>query len=299
MTKYLWGIDLGGTKIEGVILEADSFECRLRKRIPTERDKGYGHIVARVAELIGLMEAESGILRPERIGLGTPGVTDPDTGLIKNANTVCLIDQPLVQDISTALSTRVDAANDANCFALAEAQLGAAKGFDVVFGVILGTGVGGGVVVHNKVLGGRHGIAGEWGHNVLDPNGKGCYCGKKGCVETVLSGPSLERAYFELTGDLLFLPQIEERAREGDSRAFDFLVENGKKLGQALSVVVNILDPDAVVLGGGVGNSNLLYEWGRKSLDQWIFSNRGFEGALLRPELGDSAGVYGAAMLTA
>lgn len=293
----LWGIDLGGTKIEGVVLEPGRDEPICRLRIPTEADRGYDHIVDRIGQLIELIEAESGLRRPPVIGIGTPGTVDPATRLMKNCNTTVLNGTPLPDDVQTRLGCEVRLANDANCFALAEARVGAGRGAEVVFGVIMGTGVGGGVVVGGRVLNGSQGIAGEWGHNVLEPGGRACYCGKSGCVETVLSGPSLERFYGEQTGTNRRLPEIMERL--GEDPAADMTLERlCSKFGEALAVVVNILDPDVIVLGGGVGNIEQLHTQGRASLERFIF-NPSPRAELRAPLLGDSAGVFGAAMLTA
>jgi predicted NBD/HSP70 family sugar kinase len=292
-----WGIDLGGTKIEAAVLPWEGSEPIARKRIATEAAGGYDHILDRITLLIRDLQLETGLPAPEKIGIGTPGVTDTESGLLKNSNTVCLIGKPLRDDLSARLSAHVELANDANCFALAEATLGAAKGYATTFGVILGTGVGGGLVVDGKVLNGRHGIAGEWGHNVLEPEGPPCYCGKRGCVETVISGTFLTRWYAERSDTPRTLAEVIERARVGEDSVavatMDHLIES---FGKALSVVVNIFDPHAIVLGGGVGNVDELYTRGFDSLSRWVF-NDGFRGALLRPTLGDSAGVFGAAML--
>jgi predicted NBD/HSP70 family sugar kinase len=292
-----WGIDLGGTKIEGVILPEGSVEPVARLRVPTEAHLGYDHILSQVAKVVDELQVKSGLERPNSIGIGTPGVTDPDTGLLKNANTTCLIGQPVQRALSERLGCEALLANDANCFALAEATLGCAKGYPTVFGVIMGTGVGGGLVVNSQVLNGRHGIAGEWGHNLLEVNGLPCYCGKTGCVETVLSGPFLTRWYESRSGRSLPLKEIVELARSGQDEVavatLDRLIDY---VGRALSVVVNIFDPHAIVLGGGVGNIDELYTRGLESLSTQVF-NEGFHGALLKPTLGDSAGVFGAAML--
>lgn len=288
-----WGIDLGGTKIEGAIIPSGAAPvCRLR--IDTESEGGYRHILSRIALIVDMMAKESGLPRPSCLGLGMPGTSDPATGLVKNANTVCLIGQPLLADLSSLLKLEVLGANDANCFALAEATLGAAKGYPVVFGVILGTGVGGGIVVRQSVLAGHHGIAGEWGHNILVPDGDRCYCGKHGCVETVISGPALERWYALRSGKKMKLRDIAVSEEPDAIATIDRLCDY---FGQALTPVVNTLDPDAIVIGGGVGNIDALYTKGRESLERWMFNDK-FQAALLRPELGDSAGVFGAAMLT-
>ena len=293
----LWGIDLGGTKIEGVVLpDAQSDQPICRVRIPTEAEHGYAHIVERVCLMVAMLESES-----ERkcsiLGLGGPGTPDPQTGLMKGCNTTCLNDRPLPTDLKSALDREVLVANDANCFSLAEADLGAAKGATNVFGVILGTGVGGGIVINGRVVSGAQGIAGEWGHNVLEPNGAPCYCGKKGCVETVLSGPALERYYHGLTGIKRRLPMIIEAARNGEPEAQATLDRLTDKFGEAISVVVDVLDPEVIVVGGGVGNIDELYKDGVESLRNWVFNPR-LDTKVVRPKLGDSAGVFGAAHLT-
>lgn len=298
LVQPLWGIDLGGTKIEGVILTSiDPLVVACRIRIPTEADKGYEHIVRRLSELVERMERESGNSRPMRIGIGTPGTVDPPTGLMKNCNTTCLNGSPLPADVARALGTEVHIANDANCFALAEATMGAGKGFPTVFGVILGTGVGGGIVFDGKVLEGAQGIAGEWGHNLLEPDGDPCYCGKRGCVETVLSGPAVERFYAAVSNEKRPMAEIAERSRTGNDDAAKMTIDRlCVKFGQAMAQVINVLDPHAVILGGGVGNVNELYVRGREELEKSVFNNR-LSTKLLRPSLGDSAGVFGAALL--
>lgn len=294
----LFGIDLGGTKIEGAVIDSDRPERPLcRPRLPTEGDRGYERIVGQVSRLVGEMERASGLKRPGIVGIGTPGAIDPDTQALKNSNTTCLNGRPLQRDLSAALGAEARLANDANCFALAEATLGAARGRRVVFGVILGTGVGGGVVVDGRALHGRHGIAGEWGHNPLRGEDAPCYCGRRGCVETVFSGPALERFYAGLTGRKLRLPEIADRAKAGEAEARATLARLRDKFGEAIAAVVNILDPDAIVIGGGVGNLDLLYaEETREAVRRHVF-NPELRTEFLRPALGDSAGVFGAAML--
>ena len=295
----LFGLDLGGTKIEGAIIDPERPDRALhRLRLPTESHLGYDHIVGQISEVIRRLEAESGQARPGVIGIGTPGATNPDTGLLRNSNTTCLNGRPLEADLCRALGVEVRLGNDANCFALAEATLGAARGRRVVMGLILGTGVGGGVVVDGHVLPGRHGIAGEWGHNPLSGESTACYCGRKGCIETVIAGPSLERHYRELTGMSLRLPAIAEKAKEGDAPARATLERLRRKFGEAIAAVINILDPDAIVIGGGVGNLELLYtQETRDAILSFVFNSE-LRTELLRPTLGDSAGVFGAAMLS-
>jgi N-acetylglucosamine kinase len=295
----LWGIDLGGTKIEGVILDPAEPEKALhRLRLPTEASQGYDHILGQISRVIMQLEETSGLKRPARIGIGTPGVTVPTTGLLKNSNTLCLNGKPLAIDLSRILETEVLLANDANCCALAEAILGAGRSYKTVFGIILGTGVGGGIVVDDQILTGPHGIAGEWGHNPLRGEEAPCYCGRKGCVEGVVSGPALERYYAERSGTSLHLPEIVSLARGGAPLALDTLERLRDKFAEALAAVINILDPDAIVVGGGVGNLDLLYEEAtREAILIHLFNDR-FDTPLLRPLLGDSAGVFGAALLT-
>jgi len=298
--RHLWGIDLGGTKIEGAILDTEHPGQALhRLRLPTESAQGYAHILAQIGKLVAQLEEASGQQRPERIGIGTPGVTVPSTGLLKNSNTLCLNSTPLATDLEKLLATSVILANDANCCALAEATLGAAQGYRTVFGIILGTGVGGGIVVDGKILTGPHGICGEWGHNPLQGEETPCYCGHKGCLETVCAGPALERYFSNRGGSSLRLPEIVRLATEGDLLAAETLERLRLKFAEALGAVINILDPDAIVIGGGVGNLDLLYSpMTREAVLKHLFNDR-FETPLLRPKLGDSAGVFGAALLTA
>lgn len=276
-------------------MPADSDTPLFRRRIDTEADQGYEHIVKRIGLLVREIEELSGLKRPGRIGVGTPGAEEPSTGLMKNCNTTCLNGQPLPADMAAELDVEVAVANDANCLALAEATLGAAKGAETVFGVIMGTGVGGGVVVNGRVLNGAQGIAGEWGHNVLIPDGELCYCGKRGCVEMVISGPRLQKFYASLSGQHLTLKQIAESVHVDPAAkaTIDRLIDY---FGQAISVVINILDPHMIVLGGGVGNIAALYTEGAKSAERHVFNTR-MHTRIVKPVLGDSAGVFGAAML--
>ncbi len=297
--EIVFGIDLGGTKIEGVVLRyrASSeapFEILARERIPTEASEGYEHIVERCVSLCQEIEKRSGS-KAKSFGFGTPGVLDPQTSTMKNCNTTCLNDNTLKKDLYQKLGRPVQLANDANCFALAEARLGAGRGANCVFGVILGTGVGGGIVLQGRVHEGLQGIGGEWGHNVLDPSGPNCYCGKSGCVETLLAGPSLEKWWEEKTGKSQKLADIFSNTAAGELEEFRGRICT--LFGQAISVVINILDPDKIVLGGGVSNLDFLYDEGREAAKHFVFNNR-LETAIVKNELGDSAGVFGAAMLT-
>jgi fructokinase len=303
MSQPLWGIDLGGTKIEGVILpDLHNPAPILRTRIDTERHKGYDHIVQQIGRLVAMMKASSG-LTPQRIGFGTPGVLDPVTQTMKNCNSTALNGQPLRKDLENLLQVPVALANDANCFALAETHWGVVKqqapDAKVVFGIIMGTGVGGGIVINGQVWNGRHGIAGEWGHNFLDESGGNCYCGKSGCVEKILSGPGLQHYYESITGKQLSLKEIATRAAQNeDVAAIQTMERLYHFFGKAVSAVINILDPDVIVVGGGVGNIDALYSKGVVAIRQFIFNNR-VDVPVLKPSLGDSAGVFGAAALVA
>ncbi|WP_323954842.1 ROK family protein [Aeromonas hydrophila] len=291
-----WGIDLGGTKCECVVLEGD--EVLLRHRIPTERAGGYDHMIGQIAKLVAECADKIG-QRPTLIGMGTPGARDPQTGLMKNCNTTELNGKPFKEDLERRLGVPVLIANDANCFALAETHLGAVRQHHpsarVVFGIIVGTGVGSGIVINGRILNGHHGIAGEWGHNVLSPDGPECYCGKRGCVETFISGPALEAWYEAKAKRHLSLAKIA--AATAHDHVAKLTIDRLHLLfGQALANVVNILDPDVIVIGGGVGNVQSLYSVGRETILPFLFNPR-FATPIIAPALGDSAGVFGAALL--
>ena len=299
----LWGIDLGGTKIEGVVLKtADEPELLIRERMPSEVQKGYDHILERIKTLLDTISSKIGE-SPTILGIGTPGSIEPATGLLKNSNSTALNHMPFLADIQSMLGIPVVMANDANCFALAEANMGIVKQVapdaSIVFGVIMGTGAGGGVVVNGKVLNGHQGIAGEWGHNYLDESGGKCYCGKYGCVETVISGPALERYYESISGEKRSLKEIYQGHLSGSNQFADQTMDRLIHFfGLGLSNVVNILDPDVFVIGGGVGNIDLLYSRGVEEISKYVF-NPTFSTRIVKPSLGDSAGVFGAAFLTA
>jgi fructokinase len=292
------GLDLGGTKIEGVALGDDGAQLA-RRRVATPRHD-YSATLEAMARLVRDLESETG--RRGTVGVGMPGALSPASGLVKNANSTWLIGRPLDQDLSGLLGRPVRFANDANCFALSEAVDGAAAGARVVFGVIVGTGTGGGVVVDRKVLTGPNAIAGEWGHNPLpwpregEWPGPDCYCGKTGCVETFLSGPGLARDFRLATGEEIATPEIVARAERGDEAASAALGRYEERMARALAVVLNILDPDVVVLGGGMSQVARLYERVPRLWQEWAFSDR-VDTVLKPPVHGDSSGVRGAAWL--
>ena len=294
----LWGVDLGGTKIECAVIDAG--KVLIRRRLPTEAALGYKHIISQIEKLIAEVSVEIGE-RPATIGFATPGVLDPVTQKMKNCNTIVMNNQPMPRDIENALQIPVKLANDANCFALAETLLGAGKNYphaELVFGVIMGTGVGGGLVVHGKVFEGIHGIAGEWGHNVLEADGEPCYCGKRGCVEKVISGVALENYYAKISGRKLKLKEIAANYTTGkDIYAAETIERLLEFYGRAISTLINVLDPNLIVIGGGVGNIDLLYTAGRERIKKYIFNPGEFKTPILKPLLGDSAGVFGAALL--
>ena len=299
----LWGIDLGGTKIEGAILkDADNPQVVTRLRVPTEKTKGYDHIISQVELLVNMMKKETG-LTSSAIGMGTPGAIDPPTQTLKNSNTTVLNGRSFREDLEKKIGIPFLMANDANCFAIAEARMGVVKkeapDARLIFGVIMGSGVGGGIVVNKEVWNGLQGIGGEWGHSFLDQSGGECYCGQTGCVETIISGPSCERYYKKISGQELKLKEIIKRHKDKSDK---YATETVERLlhffGKGMANIINILDPDAIVLGGGLGNIDLLYSEGVEQVKSFVFNPR-LDTPFLKPELGDSAGVFGAAFLTA
>jgi fructokinase len=291
------GIDLGGTKIEAIAIDAGGREC-FRRRIPAPRDS-YDATLHAIAGLVADAEKAVG---ESRVGIGMPGVISPATGLVKNANSTWLNGRPLNEDLARVLGREVRLANDANCFALSEATDGAGAGFRTTFGVIVGTGTGGGVVVSGKVLTGPNAVAGEWGHNPLPwPDaaewpGPPCYCGRTGCIETFLSGPGLIRAHASDTGITLEPEAIVQRARAGDPSARASLDRYAHRMARALASVINVLDPDVIVLGGGMSNIATLYDTVPALWQQFVFSDR-VATPLRRAVHGDASGVRGAAWL--
>ena len=289
------GIDLGGSKIEGAVLD-EALRPVHRVRVATERERGYEHILGRVAEVVAGLRLEAPEVRV--IGIGTPGSLSARAGTLKNSNTTCLNGRPLHADLERRLGMPVRLENDANCFALAEALGGAAQGHALAFGVILGTGVGGGIVIDGRVWTGPQHIAGEWGHHAIDPAGPGCYCGQRGCVETLLSGPALEAAYRAAGGPAAAAAEVAARAAAGEATAAAVLERYLDHFGRALANVIDILDPDVVVLGGGLSNLDVLYTRGRDAVACHVFNDE-LRTPIVPNRLGDSAGVIGAALLTA
>ncbi|HMI89521.1 MAG TPA: ROK family protein [Polyangiaceae bacterium] len=298
------GVDLGGTKIEAVVFDRRTSTVVRRERVETHRERGYEAIVATTAQLIGDIARGEGIdIASTPIGVGMPGSVGRRTGLVKNSNTVCLNGRPFRDDLAERVGRPIAFANDANCFALAEARLGAAKPYvdGVVFGVIMGSGVGGGVVVGGKVWPGLQNIAGEWGHHAVGSRQSElgsrpiCYCGQTGCVELYLGGPFIEAAYKLRTNRRRDLAVIAERRQE-DADAAAVLDEALDAFGRGLANVIDILDPTAVVLGGGVSNLEFFYTEGVERVKNYVFNDE-LATPILRHAMGDSAGVLGAALL--
>ena len=291
------GIDLGGTKIEGIALDRAGEELA-RQRVPTPQ--AYDLTIAAIVSLVAHLEAATG--QRGTVGVGIPGAVMPDTGLVKNANSVWLIGQPLGTDLAAQLGRDVRLDNDANCFALSEASDGAAAGAEVVFGVIMGTGVGGGIVVRGRGLTGRNLIAGEWGHNPLpwpqpeELPGPLCYCGKTGCIERWISGPAVAADHRRVTGQVMAAPDIFAAAESGHLDALATRARLIDRTARSLATVINLLDPDRIVLGGGLSNVPRLAEDVAAQLPAWVFSNR-VDTVLVRDRHGDSSGVRGAAWL--
>ena len=290
------GIDLGGTKIEGIALDADT-PVAVRRRVPTPRD--YAGTLDTIVRLVAEIEAETG--RTGTVGLGIPGVVSHATGLVKNANSTWLNGRPLLVDLEARLSRPVRVANDANCFTLSEAIDGAGQGVETVFGVILGTGVGGGIAIRQRIHEGPNQIAGEWGHDPLPwmteeerAAAPECYCGKYGCVETFLSGPALERDHGLVSGERRSSQDIVLAAASGDPHAIQTLERYQDRLARALAAVINLLDPDAIVLGGGMSNLPGLPSAVSAALPRHVFSDRVLTKVVVNVH-GDSSGVRGAA----
>lgn len=289
------GIDLGGTKTEGIVMDGGG-AIRHRIRRPTPRHAGYRAILGNVADLVAALEETAG--QRCTVGIGTPGALTPD-GRLKNSNTTCLNGEPVQADLERLLARPIRLANDANCFALSEAIDGAGRDAACVFGIIMGTGVGGGLVWERQLHTGLQQIGGEWGHNPLLATGPPCYCGRRGCVETLISGPGLARDY-ETHGGITGLDAaaIVQRAAAGEEAAEQAMQRFLKRFGRALATVINILDPHAIVLGGGLSQIDRLYSEGRREIARHVF-NDALRTPILRNVHGDSSGVRGAAQLWA
>ena len=297
-TRLRIGIDVGGTKIEGAVID-ESGTVRLRRRTSSPAGD-YRATISAIVAIIGDIERDLGVTAS--VGIGIPGAISAATGLVKNANSTWLIGRPLQRDLETALARPVRLANDANCFALSEATDGAAAGAETVFGVILGTGVGGGIAVNGQIQVGANAIAGEWGHNPLpwpgpdEMPGPPCWCGRSGCIETFLSGPGLAADHRRHTGRSLTAREIAHTAEIGDPDCRAALARYSDRLARGLALVINLIDPDAIVLGGGLSAIGMLYDEVPRRWQRYVFSDRVLT-RLLPPTHGDSSGVRGAAWL--
>ena len=297
-TRLRIGIDVGGTKIEGAVID-ESGTVQLRRRTSSPAGD-YRATIAAIVAIIGDIERDLGVTAS--VGIGIPGAISPATGLVKNANSTWLIGRPLQRDLETALARPVRLANDANCFALSEATDGAAAGAETVFGVILGTGVGGGIAVNGQIQVGANAIAGEWGHNSLpwpgpdEMPGPPCWCGRSGCIETFLSGPGFAADHRRHTGRSLTAREIAHTAETGDPDCRATLARYSDRLARGLAVIINVIDPDAIVLGGGLSAIGMLYDEVPRRWQRYVFSDRVLT-RLLAPTHGDSSGVRGAAWL--
>lgn len=295
------GVDLGGTKIEIIAIDGGGQE-QLRRRVATPADD-YDATLAAIAKLLREAERDLGLVAATPVGIGTPGSRSRSTGLLRGSNSVCLNGRPIRDDLRQILGRDVRITNDANCFALSEAIDGAGAGMPCVFGVILGTGVGAGIVVRRSLLEGPNGIAGEWGHNPLpwprddERPGPACYCGRSGCVETWLSGPGLVRDHLQITGERRTVPEIAMKAQAGDAQCEASLQRYEERLARGLATVINVLDPDVIVLGGGLSNLDRLYDNVPRLWRPWVFADR-VDTPLVRNAFGDSSGVRGAAWLS-
>jgi fructokinase len=295
--RYKMGIDLGGTKTEVIVLDPDQ-QPVYRERVATPASS-YAEILTLLTELVNGVQAK---LRLDMsIGVGIPGAISPGSGLLRNSNTVCMNGKPFLSDLQARLEREVRIENDANCFALSEALGGAARNCKIVFGVIIGTGTGGGLVIDGTLVNGPHSISGEWGHNPLpwlrsEDNAAGCYCGKRACIETFLSGPGFTHNYETRTGNSLSSEEIIAAAVAGDTSCASMLDLYHDQMARALAHVINILDPHAIVLGGGMSNIDSIYREVPQLLSNYVFSDF-VETPILQAERGDASGVYGAALL--
>lgn len=297
MAVYRIGIDLGGTKTE-VIVFSPHGKVLFRHRVATPR--GVKNVYGGILDAIGVLVSNALERLPDggdyTVGVGILGIINPQTGRVINANTTALIGKPFQDDLASLLGHPVGMANDANCFALAECRMGAGMGLPMVFGVIMGTGCGGGICIGGKLHSGLHGIAGEWGHFCIDPDGAPCYCGKRGCIETEISGGGVEKAHLRSSGQRLDMPAIVAGFRKGDPACAATMGRFFEAFGRALGGLISILDPDAVILGGGLSNITELYTIGAERVRHYAFHPR-LKTPILKNRLGDSAGVFGAAWI--
>ncbi len=292
--EYNIGIDLGGTKTEIIILNKEN-QIITRKRIPTRKNT-YQDILDTILELYKYALHFIDKNKKYTIGIGIPGIIDNNTQTVINANTTVLIGNPLKDDLQNIFNHEIYIENDANCFAYAETISGATRNYNNVFGIILGTGCGGGIILNKKIYKGRHGIAGEWGHFSIDPNGPQCWCGNFGCIETLISGSGIENQYYQKTNQYLKCHEIIQLAKKNIAPAkeiFDRFLEN---FGRAIGGIISFFDPDAIVIGGGLSNIDELYTVGIEKIKKYAFYHN-LNTPILKNQLGDSAGVYGAAWL--
>lgn len=289
------GVDLGGTKTEVILLAPDG-SVLFRDRRPTPREEGYDAMLRTVAEMIADAAQRLALDDPYTVGIGIPGSLDETTGFVRNANSTCLIGHPLQVDIERMLGKPVRVRNDADCFTLAECRAGAGQGYGLVFGVIMGTGCGGGICIDGVIREGPHRIAGEWGHVSFDKNGATCYCGNRGCTETLISGSGVEAAYLRRQGQRKSMAEIVDLARTGDQACAEIFDQFLDDFGRCLGGLISILDPDAVVLGGGLSNIDELYSIGVERVKKYAFHDS-ITTPILKNRLGDSAGVFGAAWI--
>lgn len=292
MLKF--GIDLGGTKIEGAVLSHEN-KILFRERIETEQNHGYEHILGQIKKIYFQMQ-EAVSFKEHTLGIGTPGSLSKRTNYLKNSNTICLNGRLNVSELENTLGHALNIQNDANCFALAESSMGAGRGYKSVFGVIMGTGCGGGYVYEGKLIEGPQSLTGEWGHMSIDPSGPECYCGRRGCVETWISGGGAEKRYHQLYQEKKSFQEIIEEYRNKNERAVAFMADYFERFGCALANLINILDPETVVLGGGVSQMDELYSQGIRSVRKQIFNDE-MTTKIVKNTLGDSAGVFGAALI--
>jgi fructokinase len=292
---FKFGVDLGGTKTEAVILDNENQEI-FRKRIPTNQEGGYEIILNDIFSLYQEMVDKVDNFQ-HTFGIGTPGAVSRKTNLIKNANITCMNGRPFVQDLEKLMNRKIARQNDSNCFAMAEANMGAGKGKKLVFGAIIGTGVGGGLVMNGKLISGLQQIAGEWGHSIINSIGQRCpVCGKIGCIETFISGRGVEEKYFELHGERIPMREIIKRYRSGDDKCKLLMSDFFAYFGKAFSNLIDILDPDIIVIGGGLSNIEELYVVGVNKVRDYVFNDE-LKTPIVRNKLGDSAGVLGAALI--